>query len=276
MGAIREQLESGAANFVWLDHTDYAATLLNKGAVPWLDVGEFVSLQRRAQGLLKPHVVALALAPACEAWLAAHAPLREAIGAKSRALFPLKTLLADETLRAHLVELATGLRASLADVPLALVLPSPRAWIGVAYAQAFPGDEVEVDNDEADSASVYIADFLRSFGSCGVDALLLEEERGYVPSSADDIACYQSVLNVAANYRWDVGLRVRDELAGDTVAALDFVIATKSVAALGGIELGDEFWSGAAAAPADVRLRYAVIPANAQPELVLERLESLR
>jgi hypothetical protein len=227
--------------------------------------------------LLKSNVVALSLAPACAAWLAANPALLAAMGAKSRALYPLKTLLADMSLRAHLVELAHGLRTSLVGVPLCLVLPSPRAWIGIAYAQAFAAAEVEAGNDEADSASVYVADFLRSFGSCGIDALLLEEVQGYVPGSSEDIACYQSVLNVAANYRWDLGLRVRGEVAADAVDALDFVIAQKSDAARVGIEIAEDFCSAQTPTrPADGRLRFAVIPADAQPERVLERLESLR
>jgi hypothetical protein len=47
---------------------------------------------------------------------------------------------------------------------------------------------------------VFIADFLRAFGEAGVDALMLDEVDGH----AADIATYQSVLNLAAHYRWDI------------------------------------------------------------------------
>lgn len=277
MGALLDRLDAGLRT-VWLDYTDYAATLLAKGVVPWLDVAEFVSLQRRAQGLLKSDVVALALAPACAAWLAAHANLREAMAAKSRALFPLKTLLADEALRAHLIELANGLRASVRDVSFALVLPSPRAWVGIAYAQAFAGEIIEVGSDEADSASVYVADFLRDFGSSGVDILLLEEAADFVMADADDIACYQAVLNVAANYRWDAGLRFGGAIDTAGIEALDYVVTTRwSSRPRDGVEIAASSWSAAPAdPPATARLRFAAIPAGAKPEVVLERLAGLR
>jgi hypothetical protein len=276
MGALRDRMDNG--NVVWLDSLDYAASLLARGLVPWLDVAEFISLQRRAQSLLKSDVVMLALAPACAAWLVAHADVQAAMRVKTRTLFPLKTLLAYEALRKHLVELAIGMRASLAGLPLALVLPSPRAWVAIAYGQAHPDQSIEVLSDDAESAGVYVADFLRSFGSCGIDALLLEQTRDLAPIQADDIACYQSVLNVARNYRWDVGLRTADPTDPTLAAHFDYTIATQAISSpLNGIDLHQDFWTGASPAlPAAVPLRYAAIPARSQPEAVLERLASLR
>ena len=99
------------------------------------------------------------------------------MAAKRRAVYPLKTLLADEGLRAHLVELARNLRAGNAGLPLVLVLPSPRRWLALAQEQGAPGETGEADEEAIDSASVYIADFLRAFGDCGVDAMLLLDEQ---------------------------------------------------------------------------------------------------
>ena len=198
MGAFADLLKRPRP-VLWLDAHEYSAKLLANGKAPWLDVAAFVAWQRKAHGLLKPDVVVLPLAPVIEAWIAAHADLRAAMAAKSRAVYPIKTLLADEPLRAHLVELARGLRAGVSGPPLALVLPSPGAWVAIAYRQAH-GEAVEVGEDEADSASVFIADFLRAFGEAGVDALRLEEVDGL----ANDVATCQSVLNLAAHYRWDI------------------------------------------------------------------------
>src|SRR5262249_9164480 len=147
--------------------------LLANGNAPWLDTAAFVAWQRKSMGLLKPDVATLPLAPAIDAWLAANPALRAAMAAKSRIVFALKTLLADEPLRAHLVELARGLGAAV-NQPLALVMPSPRAWIASAYRQAH-GSDAEVSEDDVDSASVYIADFLRVFGDVRVDGLLLDD-----------------------------------------------------------------------------------------------------
>lgn len=274
MGALTDRLDAGAAT-VWLDSTDYAAALLNKGVVPWLDVGEFVSLQRRALGLLKSDVVGLPLAPACAAWLDAHADLRTAMRAKSRTVFALKTLLADDALRAHLLELANGLRASTTGAIFALVLPSPRAWVATAYAQAH-GDAVEPGDEEADSAAVYLADFLRGFAAAGIDALLLEEAPGHVPPSAESVALYQAVLNVADNYRWDAGLKVDGSIGEATARAADYAIAAHPPASPRcGVALHAGFWNADASAPA-TKFRYATIPAAAKPETVLARLAMLR
>ncbi len=201
MGAFADLLKRPRP-VLWLDAHEYSAKLLANGKAPWLDVAAFVAWQRKAHGLLKPDVVVLPLAPVIEAWIGAHADLRATMAAKSRAVYPIKVLLADEPLRAHLVELARGLRVGVAGVsgpPLALVLPSPRAWVAIAYRQAHD-EAVEVGEDEADSASVFIADFLRAFGEAGVDALMLEEVDGL----AADAATCQSVLNLAAHYRWDI------------------------------------------------------------------------
>jgi len=276
MGVLRDRLDAAEPGLVWLDHTDYTAGQLADGAIPWLDVAAYIELQRRAQTLLKSDVIALALAPACAAWLDAHAPLRAAMGTKRRAIAPLKTLLADQSLRWYLMELADFLSTGLADSPLALVLPSPRRWMSLAYAQAYAGEALIAHGEDAESASMYVADFLRNFGLCGVDVLLLEEAVEFVPRAVEDVAEYQSVLNVAANFRWDTVLRIAGTPGEVATAAFDLVIAPSAQATVrSGAEVPDDFWSGAAPPPGG-RLRYAVIPARARPETVLERLALLR
>ena len=273
MGAFLDLL-SRNPHTLWLDSHAYCAKLLAGGNAPWLDVAGYVAWQRKAQGLLKPSVVALPLAPVIEAWLSAHAELREAMAAKTRAVFPLKTLLAEESLRVHLVELARALRAGVAGMPLALVLPSPRAWVALAHGQAHGASDLDVGEDEADSASMYVADFLRAFGEAGVDALLLAETESSAPVSAQDLDCYQSVLNIAAHYRWDVGLQLQ-QAAGSLPASYAFAVAPQALDGTPtGIVLGDSFWNSEDAPSA--AFHYAQIPPEAKPERVLQRLASLR
>ena len=133
---------------IWLDSHNYAGRLLAGGAPPWLEVAAFVAWQRKTQGLLKSSVASLPLAPVVAAWLAARPELRVAMGAKTRSVYPLKVLLADEPLREHLVEMASGMRSAVGGV-LALALPSPRAWVALAYRQGHT-ETVEVSEDEAD------------------------------------------------------------------------------------------------------------------------------
>ena len=200
------------------------------------------------------------------------------MGAKTRSVYPLKTLLADERLREHLVEMASGMRAALTGL-LALALPSPRAWVALAYRQGH-GEVVEVGEDEADSASVYMADFLRAFGEVGLDAVLLQEASEDQPNKVEDLHAYQAVYNVAVHYKWDVGLQLPSATAfsGAAPADLAFVVASDKVldGLPHGIALGDAFWNGPERpAIRGVDFHFAEIPENAIPERVLERLASL-
>ncbi|MGH8446404.1 MAG: hypothetical protein ACREVL_14115, partial [Solimonas sp.] len=188
MGAFDDLLAQ--RRLLWLDYADYAGALLAGGNVPWLDVSALVAWQRKAQGLLRSDVVELPLGTVCDAWLHAQAPLREAMRAKRRAVFPLRTLLADEALRRHLVELAAGLRASFAGVPLALALPSPKHWLAEAYRQVH-AVEPEFEDEDIEDAAVYVADFLRLFGESGIDLILLQETADSEPADADALARYQ-------------------------------------------------------------------------------------
>lgn len=280
MPALLESAALSGRPLLWLDYTGYAGRLLAGGDIPWRDASAFIAWQRKAQGLLKSDVIALPLAPCCAAWLDANPSLREAMGAKRRAVFPIRTLLADEALRAHLVEMLQGLRDSFPKTTLALAMPSPRSWTALAYAQAH-GDSggIEIGADEVESAAVYAADFLRAFGDCGVDALLLEETPETEPDGAAEVEWYRPLLNVCAHYRWDCGLQL--PLAARDPGAVDglrFVIAPRVVqTAIPGIAASAQFWSGAAAPElAPGQFRFARIPEQANPESVLDRLALLR
>jgi hypothetical protein len=277
MAAFIDRISSGGGIALWLDYTAYAGRLLAGGTVPWLDVSACAAWQRKAQGLLHSDVVSLPVAEVCSAWLESQPSLRSAMGARSRAVFPLKTLLADEALRTHLVDLSRALRGTVTGPVFALACPSPRHWVGEAYGQAL-GTAVDVGDDEADSAALYLADFLRAFGDSGVDTLLLVESPASEPGGAAGVACYQSALNVAAHYRWDIGLEVPGGRYEGGDAGLDFVIAPHSLpGALTGLVVPETFWNDdSAPEPVNGGFRFAAIPPLATPERVLERLALLR
>lgn len=285
MGKLVDRLASPEPPLLWLDDVAYADRLLANGATPWLDPAAYVAFRRKALGLLQPAVNVVPIGAFARAWVSAHAELREAMSAKKRAVAPVRALVADEGLRKHLAETLRGLRAAFSALPMVLAMPSPRAWVIDAYDAAFgagAGAGVEVGEDESDSCAVYVADLLRAFGESGVDAVLLEERAGAEPASAAEIGWYQPVLNVAAHYRWDLGLRLRSvpSAAGFTGTAdgVAFVIAPSAISgAAHGRALSPAFWTGepAPAAPAGGFL-FAEIPADAVPETVLERLATLR
>lgn len=275
MGKLLDRLQS-APRALWLDANAYGARLLAGSQAPWLDVAACTAWQRKQQGLLKNEVASLPAAEVIAAWLAAQPALRAAMAAKSRTVYALKTLLADEALRAHLLELTRALRAGLSGQPLVLALPSPRAWVALAYEQA-QGSRIEVDDEDADSAALYLADFLQTFAEAGLDGLLLVEDENQPPLSAATLACYQSVANVAAHLRWDLGLLAPTlaEDCGALPAGWSYAIAPRPLAPLPTARaLPADYWGGTAAEPGD--FVYARIPAEAQPETVLERLAALR
>jgi hypothetical protein len=256
---------------LWLDDTAYGARLLAGGSPPWLDVSALVSWRRKVQGLLKPSVSVLDVAPLADAWIDANPSVRQAMSAQRRGTAPLRALLSEEGLRLHIKEVLAGLRAS-SSAPLALGSPSPRKWIRRAYQTAF-AEHLTPGEDETDSAAVYLADFLRVFGESSIDVLLLEDDVETAPADSQQVGWYQSVLNLARHYRWDVGLRVPQVPQGESL--LDFLIAARDAK---GVEVDAAFWSGGGAAPhvPPGGFRYAAIPVDAEPEAVLERLAKLR
>jgi hypothetical protein len=265
---------------VWLDDLAYAERLLGGGRTDWLDATGLVAQRRKAAGLLRADLTVLPAAAMAAAWIEVRPELRQAMAARPRAVVPLRTLLADPGLRARLDELIRALRAGLPGRPLVLAIPSPRRWLAEAWhATHGAAATLSAGAEEIDTAAVYVAEFLRSFGESGLDAVLLQEAPGAEPASATEIAWYQPVLNIAAHYRWDLGLQLPDGsgFAGP-VQHLAFVIAPQPPpGCAAGLALGGGFWSGAPPpqAPAGGFL-FAVVPVDAVPERVLERLALLR
>ncbi|PWR17780.1 hypothetical protein [Zavarzinia compransoris] len=271
MGLFRDLLAREGRRPRWLDHTDYCGRLLAAGAIPWDDVSRFIDWHRKAQGLLRPDVAALPLAPLIAA--AARRPdLTEAMAARRRPLYPVKALLADEPLRDRVRGLLAALRATYPTLPLALTLPAPRAL--VAFAAGLAGLAIEPPTaEDADGAALYLADFLRSFGDSGIDALLLEEMPG-VAMTAPLLAACRPVINIAGHYRWDVGLRHAG--TAPVGPGFDFLIAPGSEAGVpSGLVLPPGYWAGQDEAPEGGAFIFAAIPADAAPEAVLGRLAAL-
>lgn len=281
MGRLTDMLASGTGPLLWLDFYDYAGPLLAAGVIPWFDDAAFAAFHTKAQSLLRGDVVGLPLGRLAEALLAAQPALAVAMRAKSRPAYPLRRLLEDEALRRAAQALLMPLRAAAAERPLALVLPSPRHWLALAYGLAHGAPlaaEAAADGDEIDGAAVYVADFLRGFADAAVDLVLLCETAADGPADAAALAWYDPVFKTARHYRWEIGLLDPvGRLAPADGAALDFLIAPEPGAgAAGGCLLPAAFWQAGGPVPAGGRFSYGVVPAGAVPETVLERIASLR
>jgi hypothetical protein len=280
VATLVDRIASAAAPFVWLDDTAYVARLLAGGRIPWLDAAEVVALRRKASSLLRTSVTVLPVGAVVDACLGADAGLRDSMATKKRAIGPLRVLLADAAVRAKLFEVTRALRSSFPAVPFVLAVPSPRAWVMDAYRHAFgEAASVEVAAEETDSGAVYVAEFLRAFGELDISGLLLEEHGGAEPRSAAEIAWYKPVINVAAHYRWDLGLQLTDA-AGFTgpLENVAFAIAPQPLpGAIIGVTTPQAFWTGSTLTPVPTGgFRFAQIPADGVPEQVLDRLAILR
>lgn len=268
------------ASLLWLDYTDYAGVLLANGEPPWLSTTECVAWLRKAQSLLHSDVVMIPISKVCAAWIGANPVLRDSMAAKKRrAVLPLRTLLADAGLRKYLHDLVLAVRTALPQTPLALSIPSPRLSIVWACEQAQLGDALEIDADTVDSAALYLADFLRAFCNVGIDIILLEESIDTEPTSMEDLQLYQALFNLAAHYRWDIGLRLPTAKGYQHVAkGPDFVVSPKRLdEPQTGMLVPDDYWAGTTPlVDSSNAFRFAKIPPNAKPEQVLERLTAMR
>ena len=264
---------------LWIDDTAYIDTLLAKGQTPWLDVTAFIALKRTAQSLLKSDIIQLPIAPICQAWLQQHPELISQMASKKRIGFALKTLLADELLRQHLRTLVQTLKASFSHTALALQCPSPQAWLIAAYqwAHGIQDDATEkndmlidIEDDDIDSASVYIADFLRILGESELNILLLKESK----NKDTRLDLYQPVLNVASHYAWDIALHCQSMNSTFTAPKDLFLISPHSTQCS---ILPEEYWSHNADNIAVAQnFIFIDIPAYTQPEWVLSCLNALR
>ncbi len=267
---------------LWLDHFEYSGALLARDEIPWLEPAALLAYYRTAHGLLRPDVAVLPVQRVFEAWLAAHPELAGEMAGKRRPGFALRTLLAASGPRALLAEIAAALREGWASAPLFVAAPAPRRWLSWAHARAHgQAAETEVGGDDAESAAVYVADFLRTFADCRIDGLLLEEAPAQGPTSQDEVGWYRPVLNVARHYRWEVGI----ELSGSSTASgaatgalgVDFLVGDRELTGrIVGAVLDAAFWAGTPAPSlGGPGLYFARVPRGALPERVLERLATL-
>lgn len=250
-----------------IDAAAYAQRVVLKGReVPWEPALHARHLQQ-VEALVRPHRRLVDLS----AWFDTVAPARPdlvaAMGARSRTGYALRTLLADDTVgeeAAELVRIATVTATS----PVVVRLPSPAAWLAAAHGLA--GTPGEFDRDDAENASVYVADWLRRLAGFEIDTLLLDGRRADV-AGGESLDDYPPLRGAADHHRRTLALQKGDalEVAGGAGAVLDpaFWTASAGDAAAGRSALG--------AGLPDADLVLAEVPADADPETVLARRAAL-
>lgn len=263
-------LEPGRSS-LWIDALDYGRRLWPEES-GLIGAADRVAWLSRLQGLLHSDVVTLDLWAAAREHLDGRPSLRAAVAARPRPDQALRTLLADEGLRGQIKEWVMASSDTPQLQPLCLRLVSPiRALRDLAtFAN---GAVLEApDEDSIDSAAVYLADFLRVFGECGVEALVLKEtDQTLTPSQQ---ALYRPILNVAAGYRWATGLMSGVDQPEDVARDYRFSISPQADrAAAWRLMEGLVPQSAGRASPSRC---YWKVPAEADPEAVMMALEQQR
>jgi hypothetical protein len=277
---------SGRFRPVWFDAVAYGrARLLGGGDLPWQAPAELTSFFGKTQAMFGSDAVLADVADVFAQRAAAGQALRAAMAARSRPGYALRTLLGDERARADAADAVGALAATKGAVPLVLTVPAPGRWLAAAAAQAHPG-AAPPEAGQAETAAMYSADFLRTFGDAGVDGLLLDE--GPVPAGQlTDPEAYRPVLNVAEHYGWPVLIRTEAAAAwphgpvpgvalwiGSSAPAPAAAAAGSGAPGRWGVVAGPDFWADADP-PADADLVLAQIPAQADPEAVMKRVRAL-
>jgi hypothetical protein len=275
---------SGRSQATWFDSLAYCrAKLLSSGPVPWDSPGEATAFFGKAQGMFRSDALLVDLGDLLAWRLADDDSLRAAMAARSRPGYALRTLLGDEQARAVAAEAVTAVAASAGVVPVVLSVPSPARWLAVAAAQAGPGADPEAgppDPDRAETAAMYTADFLRTFAGRGVDGLLLDEG----PAPAGELIhpeTYRPVLNVADHYGWPALIGTPNAPAwpfGEVTGVAAWLGSDPKTpgqpAGRWGIVAGAEYWNGVDP-PATADLVLATVPADADPDTVMQRVRAL-
>jgi hypothetical protein len=255
---------SGRAVPLILDHVSFgSARLLHGAAVPWSEAVDCQNYFGQADGLLRPDVTLVDVGAAYTHHLAVRPELVEAMGARTRPGYALKTMLADQALADAVIGIVRVL-AETSRLPLVLQVPAPLRWLALTSTAAGSGDIAALTVEHGEAASMYLADWLRRIGSLPVALLLLDgrrhDDRALAAVVPDDLASYTPLVNACDHYRWGLGLRTdeRLELHGSDAV---------------GVVLPGSFWVDEQAPHGSLLL--GEIPADAEPGQVLERLASL-
>lgn len=256
---------------LWLDATAYAERLLSHGSVPWSDTTQVLAWYGKLSGLLKPDVITVPLHAVIEHLHSLRPDLKQAMGARSRALFPVRTLLGDEGLRGVAQQLCTGVCRTAGETPVVLTLPTPGVLTRSAYQRAHDeaGDDL-FDPEDFEDAAAYVADFLRELADCDLAGVALVADDLETPVSRETVAAIRPISNVAHHYRWNVGFVLPESSGGATEALkeLDFAVAPAPIDGVPTFVWGASGGQGP--------LRAWSIPADAEPESVLAQLVEKR
>ena len=262
----------------WLSYHAYARNLLlGTGSDPWTGASAFVQYFAQANRLLRPEVAVIDVGDLYRSWIGSNAEALATLAGKRRPMAATKAMLEFPEPKALLREIVTAAAFQLNQtIPLVLSLPSPRQWFWWANTLA-SGSDLEISSDDAENASVYVADYIRAFADLDLSGLLFEENPEHRLEGDRPFDAYRPVFNVAKHYRWPLAIRLPDSYAAFTVEPEDvaLIIGATPVEGVGtvwGQDVSSSLWQDDALPVGAAYPRFVAIPANEIPETVLDRL----
>jgi hypothetical protein len=260
MKSLVASTPSGRTRPLLIDDAAYITVAVRQGApIPWTDTAQLVRHFGQVRGLLDPDAIWIDIQHVYEGYVSTRPGLVTEMGARTRVGYPLRTLLGNEDLLSDIREALTSV-AGMSRRQLVLRIPSPVSWL--LWAQELAGNPIgEVDDMRADSASMYIAEWLGRLGTIPV-ALALLDGRGTAGDVVERLSSYTAIANVTSHFDWSLAVWTD---SGIETAAGEPAIGV----------LPTEFWSDGAEVPA-CHVLVTAIPATAIPEQVLERLRELQ
>ncbi len=269
-GNLRTWLDGERDRLVWIEFDDYAHRVFANDAADWLDVANvFVSGVSQAQGVVATEVLSIDV-------LASY--LWSVDGQSGVTVDGLQALLQLEAPKGFVNEVLDALAHRYAnDVDLILKIDSPAQLLrraGVTEAPTF---------DDLDDIGIALSNVLREFSTKPITGVLISSAESI---SDDEAEALESVVSAARHYEWRVALSLDGaavvpseipEVDVDLVLLPGVAIAALaaphelSLAVGGGLRAA--YWEAGAEAPTAERcLLYGAIPAQTQPELVVQRV----
>ncbi|WP_104707329.1 hypothetical protein [Helicobacter ailurogastricus] len=254
MNPLKEVLEQKKAALI-ADARAYAhKVLMQHRPYPWHDPTLYSNYMKQVAALLRVDVLVLRFDKMLEEELKTNAELVAKMGEKKRQGYALKVFMQDEGIKESTSSLVNTATNTL-HVHILTQLPSPQQLLQMS-TQAV-GAQADFSEEDIENASMYYADWLRSYKDSKVRGLLFDERTGTVKESL-----YQPILNTASNYHWEIGFRRTD--------ALHFCGFESSIPVLGA-----DFWlKKDAISPQFEHPFFTEIHEDAIPEVVLEKLHA--
>ncbi|WP_227429698.1 hypothetical protein [Psychrobacter sp. I-STPA6b] len=255
---LRNLLNDSATNTkLIINAEDYAQKVLLQGKpIPWHDATAYANHLSQTAALLKPEVSVISIDKMIMQELADNEQLTSAMGEKSRAGYALKTFMGNDDFKAAVSALVAS-TVQTQRVPVLVQMPSPLQMLYLTARAAKPDDEHEFDDDSAENAAIYCADWLRAFKDANIAGLIFDEREGDVSDEA-----YQPIKNTAEHYQWVVGIRRDNEII--------FKDPQLSIAVL-----PSDYWTSGDSNVDTSGVVFTEIAQNAVPEQVLEFREKL-